>query len=157
MLGLKNKRNSLRNEVFGLSMLVLLMAFFVMFLWSRLSPEKSQGLTDGHPWADIRELKTKTAYGPAVWRMNVKYRPQSGMLLVTLSHKHNAPTKGIKLVAHFSLDGIRPVVWARLQSRSNGNYRADDIYLDSGEWVMSVTGRRRSVLVFMREQPLLVR
>ena len=154
MLGLKNKRNSQRNEVIGIVMLTLLV---ILFSWLWLPTKKSHGLTGRHPLANTRELQSKNAYGHTLWWMNVKYRPDSGMLLVMLSHKYNAPTKGLRLVAHFTSDDDRPAVLTLLQSRSNGNYRSDNLHLDSGEWVMNVTGRRWSELVFMLEQPLLVR
>lgn len=156
MLDLKNKRNSQRNEVIALAIPILLIIFFFMLTWSWTS-EKSYGPTYRHPFADARDLLSKKTNRNALWRMKVKYRPESGMLLVKLDNKHNAPTKGLKLVAQFSPDGDRPAVLARLQSRSNGNYRSDNLYLDRGEWIMSVTGRRWSQLVFMLEQPFLVR
>lgn len=153
----KSKKQSRKHEIGVTAMLVLPMVLLFMFPWLWLSAEKNQSLTGRHPFADIREWRHKAIYGPTYWRMKVSYRPQSGTLQMSLSHRQNVPTKGLNLVAHFSPDGGPPAASTQLQSQSDGKYRSEDLKLESGNWLMSVTGRRRSKVVFILEQPFFVK
>ncbi len=133
------------------------MALFFMYPQSWRTSENRKAFSGRHPFADIRDLTDKPAYGPALWRMNVKYRSEAGKLRVTLNHKNNKPIKGLRLVAFFSRNGTQPVAWTRLQNPSKGIYQSDEIHLERGEYIMSVIGRRWSELVFMLEEPFVVK
>ncbi len=157
MSRLVNIRNLPRNEILVLGMLALLVILAILFPWSRLWPEKSTDLDGKYPFASIREMKPKLAPGPAVWRMNVTYRPQRGRLTVRLENKYDASTRGFSLVARFSPDSNQPpVLGAWLEEQANGNYSSDAVRLKRGQWFMSVTGRRQSKPVFLLEQTLRV-
>jgi hypothetical protein len=158
MFGIWNNWNLPKNDAIALLALVLVIFLTFMAPWSLLTSKMRKEAGERYRFATLRDLKSGSGKTAATWRMNAEYHAQSGALLVNLSHRHNAPTNGFRLIAHLSADHIRPpLLGTTLWNQSNGTYRSAPIRLTRGEWVLSVTGRRQSRFIFRLEQPLLVR
>jgi hypothetical protein len=146
-----------RSDVIALSALALMVGLALLFPWGQLLPDKSANSLGNNMLFKLHDMNSRVKEDPATWRIEAKYRPESHSLQLYLSHIHNAPTKGFQLFAHFSADRSRhPAVVYRLRHQQNGNYRADNLRLGKGTWIMRVNGVRSSKTVFILEQPLVV-
>lgn len=145
-----------RSDVIAIGVLALLVGV-LQVPWSRLVPSGSWHDSRDSAFSNIYRSPPQQRHSPLEWRAEADYSPTSGTLLVRLSHREGAPAKDFRMHAAFSPDGMRPpVTTAWLRNRSGGNYRADNVTLARGEWMMSLAGYRRSQLVFRLEQSLRV-
>lgn len=144
-----------RSDIVAIGVLALLLFAVFQIPWSRLAPEN--GHDNDHAHFNIHGSPPQQPHRSLEWRAETDYSAQSGTLRVQLSHRHGAPTEDLRLRAAFSPDGMRrPVAATWLRNRSGGTYRADNVSLPRGEWMMSLAGRRKSQLVFRLEQSLRV-
>ena len=102
---------------------------------------------DNLVWASRKQVKNTST-----WRVNTEYSPKRGVLQLNISRRDNAPLNDLKLVAEFdSYRSAMPGSIVILHNQSEGIYRTDNIWLTKGDWLMSLTGRLRSELIFRRE------
>lgn len=145
------------NEAILLGVLALLLLLTTLVPWKELALKYSEYQTRNYAFAHLVRSSQKLGQGqgPSTWRVNTEYSPKRGVLQLHISHKLNAPTKNLLLVAEFnSYRSVMPVTSAVLLNQSEGVYRAENLRLTKGDWIMTITGRLRSEIIFRLEQVL---
>ncbi len=149
------------NEAILLGVLALLVLLTTLVPWKELAVKYNAYETRKYASGPRNRspqkpgLELGQGQGPSTWRVSTEYSPKHGVLKLYISHKHNAPTKNLSLVAEFNSDrSVMPVTSAVLLNQSEGVYRAENLRLTKGDWIMSVTGRLRSEFIFRLEKLL---
>jgi len=140
------------SEAILLGMLTLLVLLTVFFPWKEMALKYSEFQARENSFANLVNKSRKQVKNTPTWRVNTEYSPKRGVLQLNISHKDNASLNDLTLIAEFnSYSSTMPVAFAILHNQSEGIYRTDNIWLTKGDWLMSLTGRLRSELIFRRE------
>ncbi len=151
------------NEAILLGVLALLVLLTTLAPWKELAVKYNTYENRKYSFVRLNrspqkpglELELGQGQGPLTWRVSTEYSPKHGVLKLYISHKHNAPIKNLLLVAEFnSYRSVMPVTSAVLLYQSEGVYRAENLRLTKGDWIMTVTGRLRSEFIFRLEKLL---
>jgi hypothetical protein len=149
------------NEAILLGVLALLVLLTTLAPWKELAVKYNAYENRKYSFGRLNRspqkpgLELGQGQGPLTWRVSTEYSPKHGVLQLYISHKLNAPFKNLSLVAEFnSYRSVMPVTSAVLLNQSEGVYRAENLRLTKGDWIMSVTGRLRSEFIFRLEKLL---
>lgn len=147
------------NEAILLGVLALLVLLTTLAPWKELAVKYNAYENRKYSFVHSNRSPQKPGLGhgqgPSTWRVSTEYSPKHGVLQLYISHKHNAPFKNLSLVAEFnSYRSVMPVTSAVLLNQSEGVYRAENLRLAKGDWIMTVTGRLRSGFIFRLEKLL---
>ena len=146
------RKNIRKSEAILLGMLTLLVLLTVFFPWKEMALKYSEFQARTNSIANLVRASRKQVKNTSTWRVNTEYSPKRGVLQLNISHRDNVSLNDLKLVAEFdSYRSAMPGPIAILHNQSEGIYRTDNIWLTKGDWLMSLTGRLRSKLIFRRE------
>lgn len=148
-------RKPARNEMVLLGLIALLLATIALLPWQQFAKLNSDMQNSKYGFVNLR--RGAPARKPELWRADAEYSPASGTLLVRLSNRYDEPQEGLSLYADFSTGPARaPSGAALLHGGSDGLFHTGNLRLGRGDWVIGLTGTRRSEFVFRIEKPLTV-
>lgn len=146
-----------RNELALVGILGILAVLIALTPWKKIVLRYSDYQKSKYDYSGVVSESRKPRRAKTDWEVKAQYSSESGALEVNLSHKYDAPSEDIWLLAQFSSERFAtPVARTMMHHHAGGIFRSSDLRLAKGEWLMSLTGIQRDRFVFRREQVLQV-
>lgn len=144
-----------KNEIALLGIFGLLALAIALTPWKKLVLRYQEYQINKYDFSGAVSESRKPRSSPANWSARTNYSSKDDTLEVRLSHKYQASTQDMWLMAQFSAPhSPTPVAGTLMRHHTDGLYRAQGLKLTKGEWLMSLTGIQRDQFVFRREQVL---
>lgn len=141
---------------FGAFVLVLLSCFFFV-PWSDFGAYHGAAQNRKFGVMGMRNQAQNPARRIVLWKAEVAYSRDGGVLEVDIANKYDEPLDGTLIRADITSAAGGYAGGSFLERQTDGLYRSGRLDLGRGDWLVGISAMRQSVLVFRLEQVLKVR
>ncbi|MGD9869209.1 MAG: hypothetical protein AB7U38_14555 [Hyphomicrobiales bacterium] len=136
---------------FGAFVLVLLSCFFFV-PWSDFGAYHGAAQNRKFGVMGMRNQAQNPARRIVLWKAEVAYSRDGGVLEVDIANKYDEPLDGVLVRADITSEAGGYAGGAVLERQADGRFRSGRLDLGSGQWLVGITASRRSDLMFRLEQ-----